>query len=224
MNELTLEWVETSNGINQRRSQVVGDRQPSKNFGTIRIGRDPEQCDIVVNHQTVSRLHAEIYFHQQQQSFYLRNQSQSNPATVDGQSLARGEVPLRLGSNISLGQLSLAVVNVALEAVPLQRTVVVSGGSPQPQPAVNQPPVAPNHRYHHHQNPNQQWQQQQVAVKSPPPPPPPPAIPTPIAQGESYGLQCHRCGKVSDYSALDCRHCGTSLAGAISVLVRPGSR
>jgi pSer/pThr/pTyr-binding forkhead associated (FHA) protein len=219
MNELTLEWVETNNGIDRRRSQVIGDRQPSKNFGTVRIGRDPQQCDIVVNHQTVSRLHVEIFFHQQQQSFYLRNQSQSNPALVDGQSVARGEVPLRVGSNILLGQLSLTVINVNLEAIGLERTVVVTPGSPQPQLAVHQQPISPNHNHY--------WQTQPVAVPPVPPPSPvspPPAIPTPIAQGQSYGLQCHRCGKVSDYSELDCRHCGSSLAGAISVLVRPGTR
>ena len=108
VHELTIGWSEAG----RRRTQIIRDRQASKNPGTVRIGSDPAQCDIVLSEPTVSGLHVEFFFNSQQESFYLRNLDQSNPVTVDGQYLPVGEVPLHQGSNIRLGQLTLRVTAI----------------------------------------------------------------------------------------------------------------
>ena len=135
MKELTLEWQEEG----QHRTQKIYDRQPSINPGTVRIGRDPEQCDIVLTQKerTVSRLHVEIFFNQQQNSFYLRNLKANNPPVVDGQQLIQGEVRLHQGSTIYLGQMEVKVVAVSL-GVP--ETVIVQH---QLHKRVNQPVPPP---------------------------------------------------------------------------------
>ncbi len=106
--ELTLGWSEAG----RRRTQIIRDQQVSKNPGTIRIGSDAAQCDIVLSEPTVSGLHVELFFNSQQQRFYLRNLHRSNPAIVDGQYLPVGEVALHQGSNIRLGQLVLRVTAI----------------------------------------------------------------------------------------------------------------
>jgi WD40 repeat protein/serine/threonine protein kinase len=110
VNQLTLEWQEAG----QVRNTTIREQQPSKNPGTIRIGRDPAQCDIVFSDLTVSGLHVEIFFNQQQQQFYLRNLRSSNPPIIDGRPLPVGEVTLSQGSNIQLGQMNLRVANISL--------------------------------------------------------------------------------------------------------------
>jgi chaperone protein DnaK len=110
VNQLTLEWQEAG----QVRNTTLREQQPSKNPGTIRIGRDPAQCDIVFSDLTVSGLHVEILFNQQQQQFYVRNLRSSNPPIVDGQPLPTGEVPLFQGSNLQLGQITIKVKNITL--------------------------------------------------------------------------------------------------------------
>lgn len=108
VHELTLGWLEAG----RRRTQIIRDQQASKNPGTVRIGSDPAQCDIVLSEPTVSGLHVEFFFNSQQERFYLRNLDQSNPVIVDGQYLPVGEVALHQGSNIRLGQLSLRVTAI----------------------------------------------------------------------------------------------------------------
>ena len=85
----------------------IYEQQPSRNPGTIRIGRDPAQCDIVLSHPTVSGLHVEILFHPQQHCFYLRNLRMGNSPIVDGQRLQQEGVKLRPNSIIYLGQMQL---------------------------------------------------------------------------------------------------------------------
>ena len=58
MNSLTLQWHDAG----EEKTQIVYEQQPSKNPGTVRIGRDPKRCDIVLSHPTVSGLHVEIFF------------------------------------------------------------------------------------------------------------------------------------------------------------------
>lgn len=58
MNALTLQWQDAG----QDKTQQIYEQQPSKNYGTILIGRDPLRCDIVLSNPTVSGLHVEIYF------------------------------------------------------------------------------------------------------------------------------------------------------------------
>jgi hypothetical protein len=67
------------------QAQTIHANQPSKNPGTVRIGRDPLVCDIVLSEPTVSGLHVEVFFKAQDKHFYLRSLQQSNPPVVDGQ-------------------------------------------------------------------------------------------------------------------------------------------
>lgn len=110
VHELTLEWVEAG----QLRTQTIRDRQRSKNPGTIRIGRNPQLCDIAIAEPTVSGLHVEIFFNAHQQSFYIRSLRQSNPPLVNGQRLGTEEVKLEQGSTLRLGRIKLRVSAIAL--------------------------------------------------------------------------------------------------------------
>lgn len=109
--ELTLEWSEAG----QLKTWTIRDKQLSKNPGTIRIGRDPAKCDLVLSNLTVSGLHVEIFFKPNQQRFYLRNLRQSNPPVVDGEPLATGETGLNPGSTVRLGQMELKVTEIKLK-------------------------------------------------------------------------------------------------------------
>jgi len=193
MNALTLQWQDSG----QNRTQQIYEQQPSKNPGTVRIGRDPLRCDLVLTNPTVSGLHVEIFFHPQQQSFYIRNLRSPNPPLVDGQQLIQGEKPLNQGSIIHLGQVKLQVTAVTINTIP--PTILAP---PQP-PIANRQPITPPVRqqltpppiHHHH-------------------PTPPQGI---------YGLECPKCHRVSSLENLQvgCPWCGTSLAAAVSVLVAP---
>jgi hypothetical protein len=114
MQELTLEWLDAGKALLAK----ILERQPSKNPGTVRIGRDPAQCDIVLSDPTVSGLHVEIFFNPQQQRFYLRNLRQTNPPIVDGRSLTTGEVAINQGSSLRLGQMELRVKAITLQQYP----------------------------------------------------------------------------------------------------------
>ena len=113
VNQLTLEWQEAG----QVKNIIIRDGQPSKNPGTFRIGRDPAQCDVVFSNMTVSGLHVEIFFNQQQKRFYVRNLRQTNPPIVDEKALPTGEAPLYQGSNVQLGQINLRVTAISLGQV-----------------------------------------------------------------------------------------------------------
>ncbi|MBD2770597.1 FHA domain-containing protein [Iningainema tapete] len=68
MSELTLEWLEQP--IGQIKTQTIKDQQPSIHPGSVRLARDPELCDIILPWDVkVSRLHAEIFFNLEQNSF-----------------------------------------------------------------------------------------------------------------------------------------------------------
>ena len=114
LHELTLEW-EQDEEIKVRK---ILEQQHSKNPGRIRIGRDPEQCDIVLLDATISGLHVEIFFHPQKQRFYLRNLRQQNPPIVDGQLLLAGEMPLTRGSSLRLGQQVFTITNITCKDYP----------------------------------------------------------------------------------------------------------
>ncbi|MBW4635370.1 MAG: FHA domain-containing protein [Iphinoe sp. HA4291-MV1] len=218
MNALTLQWYDAG----QQKTQKIHEHGPSKNHGTVRIGRDPLRCDIVLSHETVSGLHVEIYFHTQQQRFFIRNLREPNPPLVDGQRLVQGEVALYEGSIIYLGQQELKVIAVSIPAatssvpvtvlsppqpqvrnphrvIPVVQPQVSLGNNPHPPtPPVQQQPVVVQGHHHHHP-------------------------PTPPVQQGIYGLECPKCHRVSPPENLQicCPWCGTSLAAAISVLVAP---
>jgi hypothetical protein len=192
MNALTLQWQDSG----QNKTQQIYEQQPSKNPGTVRIGRDPLRCDIVLTNPTVSGLHVEIFFNPQRQSFYIRNLRSQNPPLVDGQQLIQGETPLNQGSIIHLGQAKLQVTAVTINTIPA--TIIAPpqppvGISQQVTPHIRQQPTPP--LIHHH----------------------------PITPQGAYGLECPKCHRVSSLENLQvgCPWCGTSLAAAVSVLVAP---
>ena len=110
MQELTLEWQEAG----QLRRETIRSQQSSKYPGTIRIGRNPAECDIVLSEPTVSGLHVEIFFNPSIPGFYLRNLRYTNPPVVDDRQIVTGEVLLKPGSAIYLGQIELKVTTVSL--------------------------------------------------------------------------------------------------------------
>ncbi|WP_017653209.1 FHA domain-containing protein [Fortiea contorta] len=192
MNALTLQWHDAG----QDYTQQISEKQSSKNPGTVRIGRDPQQCDIVLSDRTVSGLHVEIFFHADQQKFYIRNLRQPNPPLIDGQQLFQGEVPLKQGSVIYLGQMELKVTAVAINSFP--ETIIAPTKPPTP-------------RIHHPHPPTPR-------ILHPHPPTPP------VSSPGVYGLECPKCHKISPVEKLQegCPWCGTSLAAAVSVLVTQG--
>ena len=137
MYEITLAWAEGE----QVEAKTLHPWQASKQPGAIRIGRDPDRCDWVLSHPTVSGLHVEIIFQPEQHQFYLRNLRTQNPPFVDGFRLGQGEVKLQVGSKIRLGQLELNVTAIA----PIKTTVLLA---PQlspiaPDSLVSLTPTAP---------------------------------------------------------------------------------
>ena len=110
MNEITLEWQEAR----QIRRETIRDQQRSTYPGTVRLGRDPTRCDVVLSDPTVSGLHVEIFFDAGRHSFVLRNLRSSNPPMVDGRQIPNGEALLSQGSIIYLGQVELGIVAVSL--------------------------------------------------------------------------------------------------------------
>ncbi|AUT04128.1 peptide-binding protein [Nostoc sp. CENA543] len=239
MNALTLQWYDAG----QNHTKQIYEQQPSKKPGTIRIGRDQSQCDIVLVPGTVSRLHVEIFFNSQQQSFYIRNLQPNNPPLVDGQQLIQGERPINQGSVIHLGQVQLQVVAVNINSMPATIINPVQPTSPPAQPqqpayqnrqvtplGQPQPPAYQNKQVTPLGQPQQPvYQNRQVTPLGQPQPPAnqqftPPVHNHPPVQG-SYGLECPKCHKVSPVENLQvgCPWCGTSLAAAVSVLVAPGN-
>ncbi|MDJ0737508.1 MAG: FHA domain-containing protein [Nostocaceae cyanobacterium] len=194
MNALTLQWYD----LGEEKTQQIYEQQPSKHPGTVRIGRDPLRCDIVLSneyHPTVSRLHVEIFFYPQQQRFLIKNLQAKNPPLVDGQILVQGEVPLGEGSIIVLGQTELKVLKISVSKTSSMPVTVLTPPKPQ-RPTATQPvkSIGNSHHYYHHQLPK-----------------------------GVYGLQCSNCQKISstEYLQVGCPWCGTSLAAAVSVLVEP---
>lgn len=130
MQQLTLEWAVA----NQNLSQTISLQQPTRTPGSIRVGRDAAQCDIVLRHpepdveKTVSGLHVEIFLDPGTNNFFLRNLTrdrrppkQPNPVVVDGKKIVNEEVPLHVGSQIRLGRMSLTVK--AIDGAPNQPVV-----------------------------------------------------------------------------------------------------
>ena len=134
-NQLTLGWTEA--GV--RQTQTIQNGQPSKNFGTVRLGRDPAKCDIVFSDSSVSGLHVEIFFNQELHEYVLRNLRESNPPLVDGKLLTQGEARLSSGSHIHLGQVQIDVISVSATAVGIPQTVLLSAPAVQSSPAPTGP-------------------------------------------------------------------------------------
>jgi predicted component of type VI protein secretion system len=99
--KLTLEWRVAGNAYRQ----TLTDKRPYL------IGRLPK-CDIVIEHDTVSREHAVINL--KGMIFSLQNVSQSNPVVRDdGTQLGPGQsIGLKPGSRFRLGDVELNVVEL----------------------------------------------------------------------------------------------------------------
>lgn len=130
MNALTLQWYDAG----QYKTYQISPNNNSKNPGTIRIGRDPLRCDILLSDLTVSGLHVEIFFHPQQQSFFIRNLREQNPPLVNGKQLFQGELPLNEGNIIYLGKMELKVLAVSISASSNIPATILSPPTPPPQP------------------------------------------------------------------------------------------
>jgi pSer/pThr/pTyr-binding forkhead associated (FHA) protein len=194
MSALTLQWYDAG----QEKTQTIYEKQQTKNPGTVRIGRDPLRCDIILSDPTVSGLHVEIFFNLQQ--FLIRNLRPSNPPNVDGKQLTQGEQPLKQGSVIFLGQTQVKVIAVFIsEASSVPPTVLSKPPANIPR-QVPPTPIGKQQTPLHHQHQHQ--------------------------PNANYGLQCPRCYKVSSLDNLHtgCKWCGTSLAAAASVLVAPDNQ
>ena len=135
MYAITVAWQEGE----QVETKTLHPWQASKQPGVIRIGRDPERCDWVLAHPTVSGLHVEITFQPEHQQFYLRNLRPQNPPIVDGSLLRQGELALQTGSKIRLGELELNVVAIA----PIKTTILLSPQLPIPTLLPAPPPAIP---------------------------------------------------------------------------------
>jgi pSer/pThr/pTyr-binding forkhead associated (FHA) protein len=137
MYRFTLEWSEGS----QLRSKTVSATEAKQLNTIVLIGRDKQQCDIVVNDDTstVSRVHAEVFFKPEQHKLYLRNATRERPqpnfVMVDRQKILKQEVALNMGSKIQLGKLNLTVKSLEISQLPVD------------QPSVNQPPVNQSHSH-----------------------------------------------------------------------------
>ncbi|WP_413165033.1 FHA domain-containing protein [Capilliphycus salinus ALCB114379] len=121
MNELTLKWIEA----NQLQIRTLHPQQPSKHPGTIRIGRDPHRCDVVLSHPTVSGLHVEIFFDTTSDQFRVRSLRDSNPPRIDGQLLSSTEATLNPGSHLCLGQVELEVVSISTPTPEIPPTILL---------------------------------------------------------------------------------------------------
>lgn len=73
----------------------------------IKLGRG-EDCDAVFAHQTVSRLHARVYWREGR--LYLRHLSQRSPTWLDGR-LVLAETPLKAGDRIHLAIVAIEVID-----------------------------------------------------------------------------------------------------------------
>lgn len=135
MPQINLVWNDSQNRFkNYQLSLLEADLYKKTN-----IGRDQQRCEIWIEHNTVSRVHAEISFKPDWQRFYLRNIAANNPPRVDGGILTEGEVALYDGSIIQFGQVLIQVSDVVVEVA-----AAYPQATPSPQipaaPAVSPPP------------------------------------------------------------------------------------
>lgn len=130
MSELTLEWSEQG----QLHRHTFHPHQPTKQPGVYRIGRDPAQCDLVLQDRSVSALHVEIVLNLAHNHAGVRNLRVSNPPVVDGKQLRTGEAPLRQGSRINLGRISLTITNLSFTTAESRPNSTPSYGLKCPNP------------------------------------------------------------------------------------------
>ncbi|MCX7592934.1 MAG: FHA domain-containing protein [Fischerella sp.] len=130
MKQITLEWTEAGHKVTHKL--VV---QPtSQHPGIFKLGRNPDLCDLVFTEDNkISRLHAEIFFHSNQNRFYIRKLPEGlRPLIVDDKIISEGEVPLRQGSSILLGETEIKVVAIVVD--PAYLLICPNPKCPNPDP------------------------------------------------------------------------------------------
>jgi eukaryotic-like serine/threonine-protein kinase len=200
LHELTLEWHEDG----EIRTCTIEENQQSKNFGRIRIGRDPQICDIVIPEVTVSALHAEIFFNGLKNRFYIRNLRQKNPPIVDGQMLLAGEMLLTTGSSLRLGRQQFKVSNINIKQVPVEH-VFYSENKSNAMSTTNYA-IAPNHEPITKTAPPQKVihsQRQQAQSRSKP------SVISPIPQHKPFFMGMGMAAVVTMVGGLVCLQTGT---------------
>lgn len=220
MPQINLVWNDSQNRFkNYQLSLLEADLHKKTN-----IGRDQQRCEIWIEHNTVSRVHAEISFKSDWQRFYLRNIAANNPPRVDGGILTEGEVALYDGSIIQFGQVLIQVSDVVVEvaaAYPNLSSPLQSPVTPTPAaspPSKNLAETAPSG---HHQAVHQH-------IHTPPAQNSAPAQNVVVnAQSQSAGVQtpsvapklvCPKCQTMQLLSLRNsnCPVCGHFLADASS--------
>lgn len=147
MNALSLQqwviafrWNYNGNLIKKQISKQEAARD-NFNGAIIRIGREQPSCNLYLEDSSVSGQHAEIYFNEQQQKFFIKSLSPKNTTKVDGQDLVYGEeLPLKNNSTIVLGRQQIEVTNIQvfeLESTDYSGIVKSSSNS---SPVVNSHP------------------------------------------------------------------------------------
>lgn len=136
MSQLTLSWQEAGTP----RSRSFDLTQPIyKTMYTLRLGRDAEQCDVVFDDPSVSRLHAEIRWHPTTQQFSIENLREINPIAVDGLLLSQGAQRIRSGTMIVLGDTTIQVAQ--LQQAPVIQPPVLDTPAPVEAPPPGVQPV-----------------------------------------------------------------------------------
>jgi hypothetical protein len=124
MFELVLEWQED----NLTKSFTILGRDGFDRPNSVSIGRDPKRCDLILTNPTVSALHVKIAYSDRTARFYLSSLRETNPPVVDGCKIARGETPLKLHSQIYLGEVLLKVTSIRFKSPP---RIIIPPSKPQ---------------------------------------------------------------------------------------------
>ncbi|BAZ09205.1 tetratricopeptide TPR_2 [Calothrix sp. NIES-4071] len=115
MYEITFGWQ-----VQGKRLSKTITFESTKLPGTIKIGRDPGQCDIIVNdaNNHVSRFHAEITFDQDSDIFYLQNATLEKPQPNTlflNSDVVTGKVKIKEGDIIVLRDVPLTVESIQVQ-------------------------------------------------------------------------------------------------------------
>lgn len=113
MPNLTLEILE-----NHETRSITFDTEKINKDGVIRIGRDSEKCNLILKDKKVSRLHGEIFFKQDNSTFYLQNltakrtNAKPNTIWVNNAPITEEKIALSVETKIKLGTVLLKVVAI----------------------------------------------------------------------------------------------------------------
>ncbi len=193
----------------------------------VRVGRDPQHCDLVLTEPTVSRTHIEIFFKPNWQRFYVRNLQPKNPPLINGGLLIEGEAALSLDSVIQLGQLELKLTQIQL--IGAAGSVNPSGQPIHQQSFSLEATGLPPSQFLGVHQAIGRVAESAIAPHIPSASPvfSTPQIPsTPPSSSSSYGLECPKCQSIHPLGLRNsaCPSCGHFLADAESILVMAGSR